>query len=175
MSGSTRWRAAGTFGPLVCLAMVASGCRGPTGPARDPELLTFSATTEVTNEAPGHLMVTVTATNGTHHTVHLEFGPCPLRLTAYAPGSPDGTPVWEGGPRCITQPLYTVTILPAQTISPEQFSARIPIPQVLGDSLSEGRYDITAEMEFQRGEGSSLTFDTVRFPAGSAVLTPGAQ
>lgn len=167
MPRPARYRTA-VAGPLsVSLAMVTSACRGPTEPLRNPELLTFAATAEGTSD----LLIAVSATNETARDVYLEFGGCPPRVLAYAPGRAEGVPRWQGGPRCITQPLLAATIHPGETISPVQFSARVPVPEILGDSLPEGRYDIAAQLEFQRGTGAASTQDIVHLPAGSVLLS----
>ena len=149
-------------------------------PLQAPDLLHYAAETRVEGTGPRELVARVVATNPTDRNIYLEYGACSLRLRAYRTPERTGRPLWhseyrqppgsEFGYAC---PGYLATqlVAPGEVISPAEFNARIPLYEVLGDSLLDGRYYFTAVLEFQSGAGTTLANDTVRIPAGSADLT----
>jgi hypothetical protein len=59
-------------------------------------------------------------------------------------------------------------IAPGDTISPREFTLRIPFPEILGDSLPDGRYYLAAELEWLADRPTAgLDHDTVRRRGGS--------
>lgn len=148
-------------------------------PLQDPDRLRYAAESSVEGIAPRWLVARVVATNPTDRHVYLEYGACALRLRAYRTPERTGRPVWrseyrrhpraEHGYACLGY-LAIALVSPAGEISPPEFNARIPLYEVLGDSLPDGRYYFTAVLEFQSGAGTTLAHDSIRVRAGYADL-----
>jgi hypothetical protein len=154
----------------------------PTG---DRSALRHTVETRVEDVAPRHLVTRVTATNTGSRRVQVQFGDCALRLRAYRTPARTGRPVWRSelrgppyergedgfGYACLAY-LAGAVVAPGETIAPNEFSARIPFPEILGDSLPDGRYWLAAELDLlgERPAGG-LDRDSVRLAAGEAELT----
>lgn len=149
-------------------------------PLRDPALLRYAIKTQVEGEAPPMLATHVVAVNPTDRPIYLEYGSCALRLRAYRNADRRGAPVWRSEYRrrpgesfgyvCLGY-LATAWVQPGEAISPPEFHTRIPLYEILGDSLPDGDYHFTADLEFQNGSGASLEHQAVTFAAGSAELS----
>lgn len=139
----------------------------------------YAVETQVEGEAPLMLTTQVVAMNPTDRPIYLEYGSCAPRLRAYRSADRRGAPVWRSEHRrrpgdtygyvCLGY-LATSWVQPGEAISPPEYHARIPLYEILGDSLPEGEYHFLAELEFQRGAGLVLKHDVVTFSAGSAEL-----
>jgi hypothetical protein len=146
-------------------------------PLRDPSLLEYSVETRVESAAPRMLTVDVLGTNATDRHIYLEHGECALRLRAFRTPERTDEPVWRSEyrrPVGSSSGYVCPDVLVMRTVAPRghlDFNARIPVPEVLGDSLPDGRYYISAQLVFRRGSGRTLTEDTLRLAAGSADLT----
>jgi hypothetical protein len=129
---------------------------------RDPRVLSFAAASEVVGVAPRELLTRIVATNETNQAVHLEFGACSVIVHAYRNRERTGQPVWRSDQRRLACPAigYSVVAIPGDAMP---FDLRVPLYEVLGDSLADGRYYFTAAV-FLSGERISL-------PAGAAYLT----
>lgn len=148
-------------------------------PLRNPALLRYAVQTQVAGVSPQRLSTQIVAVNPTDRPIYLEYGACALRLRAYRNADRRGAPVWRSEYRrrpgesfgyvCLGY-LATNWVQPGEAISPPEFSAHIPLYEILGDSLPEGEYHFTAEIHFQRGAGTSLEHEVVTFPAGNAEL-----
>ena len=158
---------------LVFFLLAASGGRSRaqvTG-------LEFHASSSVEGVAPASLVTGVTITNRNAAPVDLQFGACALKLRAYRSPDKSGKPVWyselAGLPfikhaqqMCILM-LYHRTLAPGQSIGAPTFGSKIPTYEILADSLPEGRYYFTAQLELNN---QLFTFD-----AGSAVISSKQQ
>ncbi|MDQ3309886.1 MAG: hypothetical protein M3497_07140 [Gemmatimonadota bacterium] len=136
------------------------------------EGLAYRATTRLVPGTPDTLMTRVTAANITRRPIHIEYGGCALQVRAYRSAARSGQPVWrsEGrqpvdGTSSYTCPLYaaSATIAPDESFSPREFSLRVPVPEVLADSLLNGRYHFSVSLHLNR-------IQTPAFPAGEAEL-----
>jgi hypothetical protein len=113
--------------------------------------LTFTAATTVANDT---LKVHATVTNTNAQPVRLEYGACAVDLRAYRTSDRSGKPAWDSALRrsypppgfSYACPLYLATgkIDPGATLSPAEFNTRIPVTEMLGDSLPAGHYYFTA-------------------------------
>lgn len=94
-------------------------------------------------------------TNAGTQTIRLEFGACSLQLLAYRNPNRSGTPVWNSDQRkfwnqglgwaCL---LYRAVrdLARGATLEPAEFSLAVPLIEVLGDSLPDGRYWFSAQI-----------------------------
>ena len=94
-------------------------------------------------------------TNAGTQTIRLEFGACALQLLAYRNPDRTGTPVWNSDRRKVWNqgfswacPLYLAVrdLAPGATLEPGEFSLAVPLIEVLGDSLPDGRYWFSAQI-----------------------------
>lgn len=152
----------------------------PRPPLRDPALLKYAIETRVDGVAPKTLQVRVAVTNPTDRPFYLEFGSCALHVHAYRTAARTGNPVWRseysqpygiGVPRGCLDYLATKLLLPGASFAPPEFSAAIPMEEILADSLPAGHYYFLAEVIFQQGGGTTLTNPSVWLSAGEADLT----
>lgn len=76
-----------------------TGCGGGAQLASGPDLLTYSATSQVTASNPMSFSTTVTVTNG--NTESISYVPaCPIpRTLVYANAAHSGTPLWDSNSR----------------------------------------------------------------------------
>lgn len=153
-------------------------------PVRDRRALRYSVETRVEETAPRELVTRVAVTNTGPRRVEVQFGACSLNLRAYRHPARTGRPAFRSERRAppfergqgfgYACPLYLAgtVIAPGDTITPREFTLRIPFPEILGDSLPDGRYYFTAELEWLADRPTAgLDHDTVRLAAGEADLT----
>lgn len=96
--------------------------------------------------------------------VQLEFGGCGLQLRAYRTAYRTGGPAWRSdrrGEACILM-LHGAMLAPGDSLS-RPLRLRVQVPQVLGDSLPDGRYHFAATLGLNFGLSPEV-------PAGEAVL-----
>ncbi|HEV2148806.1 MAG TPA: hypothetical protein VGR37_15485 [Longimicrobiaceae bacterium] len=134
------------------------------------EGLAFRAETRVKGR---ELHAEASVTNTTARPVYVEYGACALHLRAYRTPARAGEPAWRSerrepweGTMGYACPSYLAshTLAPGETFSPKELRLRVPLVEVLGDSLTDGRYYFTASLR--------LNFrPTPEFPAGSAELS----
>jgi hypothetical protein len=111
-------------------------------------------------------------TNTTSRAIYLEYGACALRLRAYRSPARSGAPVWRserrgpwerrGGYACPAY-LKTGALAPGATLQSREFRLRVPLIEILGDSLLDGRYYFSAIVRLNHGH-------TREIPSGSAML-----
>jgi hypothetical protein len=129
--------------------------------------LTFAAATRVSGT---NLEVKASLTNTNPAPVRLEYGACAVSLLAYRTADLAGMPVWNsdyrrpyGSPNtfygCFGILLGGV-IKPGETLSPATLNPSFPVLELLGDSLSGGRYYFKALVR--------MNWRTVALPAGEA-------
>lgn len=160
-------------------------------PILDRDALRYDVQTRIIGRAPRYLETVVTATNTGDRRVAFSFGNCALRLRAFRTPARDAEPIWRSelrippgfdDPRVCLLYLASVTIAPGESVSPREFQARIPLYEVLGDSLTDGRYHFTAELALVR-ESEAATDppsqdpgdETLRFDAGTVLLTSAVE
>ncbi len=148
---------------LVGVAL--SGC------GRDSERLVFRASSQLEDIAPSHLSTTVWITNTSRDTVPVDLG-CSLSLhvVGYRTRERSGRPAWDSRRRDGVGGRGWACIggggghfLPGET---KQFGLAVPLPELFGDTLAEGRYYLTARFELF---GRPTSVD-----AGNLVLTNAA-
>jgi hypothetical protein len=99
-------------------------------------------------------------TNANAQPVRLEYGACAITLVAYRTPDRSGKPAWNSALRKPYPPaacdyacpayLAVGKVEPATTFSPGEFNPRIPVNEMLGDSLPAGRYYFRAIIEMNR-------------------------
>ncbi len=112
----------------------------------------FQARSRVAGVAPARLVVQASAVNTGRKAVRLEYGDCSIRLRlSLVPGT-------QRGPRprparktddmraCLAY-LAIAELAPGDTLSPKELRADVPVPEVMGDSLPDGRYRVSAVVE----------------------------
>ncbi|MCU1292339.1 MAG: hypothetical protein JWP08_1189 [Bryobacterales bacterium] len=140
--------------------------------------LEYHATSSVEGVAPTSLVTSVIVTNRTAAPIELQYGDRPLELRAYRSADTSGQPVWRSelsGPPFMKKGwqgvtslmLYERILAPGQSIGAPAFGAKIPTYEILADSLPDGRYYFTAQLELNN---QKFTFD-----AGSAVISSKQQ
>ncbi len=144
------------FAPLLlALTIFGAGCSRPERPAQ-PELpavrqgaprtegdLRYTAETAIMESFPVQLATSVTVVNIGSRPAALEFSDgCPVLLRAYHTPDRSGEPAWdqERDTFC-TLAIQRITIDSGESRS---FSVRTDARQILGDSLPNGRYFLTA-------------------------------
>ncbi len=148
-------------------------------PAGDVELtprqegLAYRATSRLAWGWPAELETRATITNTTRRPVHIEYGACSLQIRAYRTPERSGSPVWYSerrqpadGSGSYGCPAYLAmhTIAPGESFSPPEFKERIPVKEILADSLPNGRYYFTGRLELN-------SRSTAEFKIGEAALT----
>jgi hypothetical protein len=119
------------------------------------------------------LHATASITNTTSRPIYLEYGDCALSVRAYRTADRSGEPAWRsefrapwagyGGYDCLAY-LATATVAPGATFQPREFQLAVPVIEILGDSLPDGRYYFSASLRLNFAR-------TAEFPAGSANLS----
>jgi hypothetical protein len=135
--------------------VIGSGCSRPERPSQ-PEIpplrqgtprtegdLRYSATTLVMESFPVQLATTVTVANIGSRPAALEFSDgCPVLLRAYRAPDRTAPPAWDQERETFcTLAIQQVTITPGES---REFTVRTDARQILGDSLPNGRYLLTA-------------------------------
>jgi hypothetical protein len=134
--------------------------------------LAFSGETRLEGVAPQELVSSVAVTNTGRRAVRLEYGACALRVQLFRSPERTGIPVWDSGRRPNPDPdtghywacpLYLrVTELAAgQSHTAGEFTLRIAVPQILGDSIPDGRYYVTARVGLNGFTRSAAAGDVV--------------
>lgn len=121
----------------------------------------YSAETLVMESFPVQLATIVTARNTTVADVELQFGdPCVVRLRAYTSEARSGEPAWDQD-----RIMGCIAVIFADTIpagDTAQYRARSDGYEILGDSLPDGRYWLSAVLD---PEG-----ERIELPAGVVDL-----
>src|SRR5690606_18542008 len=123
--------------------------------------LRYSASTAIMESFPVQLATTVTVENIGSKPAVLEFSDgCPVLLRAYDSPEREGAPAWDQANLTVcTLAIQTITIEPRES---REFKVRTDAREILGDSLPNGRYYLTAVL---RKTGWPLELD-----AGEADL-----
>jgi len=117
-----------------------AGCGGGAQLITGPDLLTYTATSQVTSNNPMRFSTTVTVTNGT--TEAISFLPtCPIpRTVVYPTAARTGTPLWDSNTRnpavnCATP--TTVTLGAGKSVT---YTLTATGAEALGASGTPGTY-----------------------------------
>jgi hypothetical protein len=133
------------------------------------ESLTYKVDTRLVDTV---LYATARVSNAGTRAVYLEYGDCVLSLRAYRTPDRTSPPVWRSEARatwdgaqsyaCLSY-LAVTTLAPGATANPLERELRIPVIEVLGDSLPNGRYYFSGTLNLNSAR-------TPEVPAGSAEL-----
>jgi hypothetical protein len=126
---------------------------GPSIVAADDSHLTASAqSTVIAHDTVRYLTTSASVTNRGVLPVHLEYGACTVRVLAYRDESRSGAPIWNSDYRepyhssvkygCTLQ-LILQDLQPAQSLD---FGFSSPLIELVGDSLPNGRYYLSADL-----------------------------
>jgi hypothetical protein len=141
------------------IVFAVTACGGGAHLITDPDLLTYTAVSQVTSNNPMSFSTTMTITNST--TKSISFLPsCPfVRTVIYANASRTGTPIWDSGtrppPPCAA--ALTVTLAPGQSVS---YMLIATGAEALGTSGAAGTYYLIDE----------VTLDGVGYAANAGQL-----
>lgn len=132
------------FAILGVIATIA-GCGGGANLISGPDLLTYTATSQVTSNNPMRFSTTVTVTNGT--TESISFVPaCPIpRTLVYANASRTGTLIWDSNSRASTcMPAFpTVSLAAGKSVT---YTLTATGSEALGASGTAGTYYLLDEV-----------------------------
>ena len=146
---------------IACAGALAEPTPLPVGdaePSIGVEGLTYRVETSVVDIAPSKLQVIVTVTNTSDKVVRIEYGACSVWLLAYNTPDRSGVPAWDEQQRPNPDPktgaywacpayLAIAELEPGESFTPEEFHREVPIPDIMGDSLPDGRYYFSARVE----------------------------
>lgn len=134
---------------------------------RDRSALRITGRASVDTAPVPALEAMVAMTNHGSSSVQFEYGACALQVWAYAGEQRDRRPAWRSERRAppgsevgYACPSYLTSrvIAPGESFSPDEFGLRVPIRELLADSLPAGVYHLRAGVE--------LLWDTVRVVDG---------
>ena len=131
--------------------------------------LRYDVETTMTKTDPRSLEAFLTVTNENDEVVRLWYGSCSLNLFVYRTADRSEAPVFDVlsfyARSRIACPDYLAIadLQPGASLLAEEFQLRIPVADVLGDTLEAGRYYFSVSLEHN--------LRTQSFEAGSAVLT----
>ncbi len=149
--------------------------RSGLAPGFDYGLLQMSATSLITGEAPRYLTTQVVVRNPTSTPLEVDYGACQVNVRLFRGVDRSGAPLWKSelrkppgssfGYACIL-PLYTSFLSPGDSLV---FPLRVPMYEVIGDSLPAAHYFVSAEL---RLEGKHMPDGTTR-PGLTTTLGAG--
>ena len=151
---------------LTALALTA-GCGTALDPTDAPSSLVIlegaiecSAETAILESFPVQLHTIVTMRNRSPNPVTLELGSgCPVLLRVF-PTEPRTAPIWDQGRiLACTMQIQSLRLVPGET---DQRTTRAGAREILGDSLPNGHYFLSAYLQVVDGP--------VLVPAGTADL-----
>ena len=133
------------FAVLGVVATIA-GCGGGALLATGPDLLTYTATSQVTSNNPMRFSTTVTVTNGT--TEAISFLPvCPIpRTLVYSNAARTGTPLWDSNSRIPAINCATPTTVTLGAGASVAYTLTATGSEALGAAGTAGTYYLTDEV-----------------------------
>ena len=165
---------------LVCLPVV-SGCR--QHPSRELRRLPidgvrFVAEAKLVTPGDSLLEVRVRAVNVGSAVRTLEFGNCSMNIGVSSAGSAPGHKwelvTWASSHRPPIRCLdYQATrdLAPGDSVSPADYRRRLPVREILGDSLPAGRYRITTRVAANGGFSENLVVGELELRAPGSRST----
>jgi hypothetical protein len=125
-----------------------------TPPTDDPSAITFHGSSVVEGAGPRMLRTRAIAVNSSNRPVEMYFGSCALTVSLFSTSPRSTVPVWQSALReprerpnvghsgygC-TMELRTRILQPADS---NVFELGVPLAEILADSLTFGRYRVTA-------------------------------
>ncbi|MFN2601125.1 MAG: hypothetical protein ABR582_00045 [Gemmatimonadaceae bacterium] len=143
------------------MMLVIVGCGGGAQLITDPDLLTYTATSQVTSNKPMTFSTTVTISNGTSQSLSFRPSGCAIpRTLIYTNASRTGTPIWDSStrppPPCAL--AVSVTLAPGKSVS---YTLTATGAEALGASGAAGTYYLTDE----------VTLDGVPYAASAGQLS----
>jgi hypothetical protein len=146
---------------MIGMVFVIAACGGGAQLISGPDLLTYTASSQVTTNNPMKFSTTVTVTNNTNESI--SFTPsCPIpRTFVFANASRTGTPIWDSNTRAPTPcaASLTVTLAPGKSVN---YTLTGTGAEVLGASGAAGTYYLEDEV--------TLDGVSTRITAGSLAL-----
>jgi hypothetical protein len=138
-------------------------------------LLKMSATSLITGEAPRYLTTQVVVRNPTATPLEVDYGACLVNVRLFRSADRRGVPLWKSelrkppgssfGYACVL-PLYISYLSPGDSLV---FPLRVPMYEVIGDSLPSAHYYVSAELSL---EGKPV-FDGTTRPGLTTTLAAG--
>lgn len=130
---------------ILGIIAAGAGCGGGAQLITGPDLLTYTATSQVTSNNPMRFSTTVTVTNGT--TESISFVPaCPIpRTLVYANANRTGTAIWDSNSRTSTcMPAFpSVTLAAGKSVT---YTLTATGSEALGASGAAGTYYLLDEV-----------------------------
>ena len=150
--------------------------REPIPSTRDRSTLRFTSTSELGGAFPRTLTVRSVIKNTGPKAVIIAHGACSVHTRLWRSANRESPPVWKSELRQPLRrrgdtsrqrvvygcplPLYVATIMPNDTLA---LGESIPVPEILADSLPDGHYWVSVDME--------LLNDSLRPPAWATHYT----
>jgi len=130
---------------ILGLIVAVGGCGGGAQLITGPDLLTYTATSQVTSNNPMRFSTTVTVTNETSQAI--SFQPvCPIpRTVVYSNAARTGTPVWDSNTRT-PPPACTATAVSLAAGKSVTYTLTATGAEVLGASGAAGTYYLIDEV-----------------------------
>jgi hypothetical protein len=148
----------------------------PTPPTRDLSAIEFSATSRIVGNGPRTLNTVTTLKNTGRRSVVFDYGACNVSLRLYHTADRSGSPVWRSERRQPpgTNSGYDCTLEGHTTVLPPgdsiTFPVRIPMYEVIADSLAAGRYYVSAELSLEHEIPGSRASRVRTLAAGSVDI-----
>lgn len=135
-----------TKASMILGFMAVAGCGGGAHLISGPDLLTYSATSQVTSNNPMKFSTTVTVTNGT--SAEVSFVPaCPNpRTLVYSNANRTGTPIWDSNTRLPLLNCNTPSTLKLGAGKSVSYTLTATGAEALGASGSAGTYYLMDEV-----------------------------
>jgi hypothetical protein len=132
---------------ILGIITASAGCGGGAQLITGPDLLTYSATSQVTSNNPMRFSTTVTVTNGTTEAISFTTDCGNPRTVVYATAARTGTPTWDSNTREIHCALGSVnapvTLGPGKSVT---YTLTATGAEVLGASGTAGTYYLLDEV-----------------------------
>ncbi|HEX7019637.1 MAG TPA: hypothetical protein VF159_06505 [Gemmatimonadaceae bacterium] len=149
-----------TIACVAAVALVVTACGGTLAPwVTEPigttvvrgDSVAFTATTRMSGDS---VVVAATAINISTRPVRLEWGACEVDVLLFRTADGSGTPAFDWAKRpppagmVYGCPLYLAmkTLIPGESMSPNEFRVAMPVSRLGVDTLGAGTYYVTAKL-----------------------------
>lgn len=131
---------------IVGIVAAGAGCGGGAHLISGPDLLTYTATSQVTSNNPMRFSTTVTVSNGTNG--EISFLPaCPIpRTLVYSNANRTGTPIWDSNTRIPAINCATPTTVKLGAGKSVSYTLTATGAEALGAATSAGTYYLLDEV-----------------------------